>query len=132
MINPIPIRRRQRRYKARVAAQTPAPPVPHLILVAAEYDPSGLVITLQFDQSVLDDSVDGSQISVNDPVTNNTLYLATGEVGGDGSSVSIGLVEQGPASGEQVRLSASASTGIVGSDSGETWDGVSDVVLPFP
>ena len=48
------------------------------------------------------------------------------------SQVVIAMIDTGPASGTAETLSATASTGIVASDDGGTWAGVSELGLPFP
>lgn len=120
---------RNHRKAAKRAAVVPA--LPQLTLQSATYDPDELIVTLYFEEGVDDSGLDGSQVSVNDPVTNNKLYLATGDHEAVDNYLEIQLEEQGPASGAAVVLNAGAGTGIVGSGDGATWAGVSDVVLPF-
>ena len=115
------------------AVTPPAPPpVVGPVLVAATYDPGASLLTLTFDRTVDLSNITPSQITVNDPVTNMSLMTGT-----DGAhEIALGVVTvpmqpNGPATGAQVLLSASADNGIVSYDDGTPWAGVTDVVLPF-
>jgi hypothetical protein len=89
------------------------------------------VVFLYFDQNIDSSALDGSSITVNDPVTTNRMYVADEDHMGNDNYVEIQLRDVGPATGDVVVLNAGAGTGIVGVDDGGIWPGVNDVVLPF-
>src|SRR5689334_511333 len=118
-----------RRKRARVSA--PTPPVA-LTLVSAHYG-AGDWLRLQFDRNISIDDVDGSQIVVDDDAETGDRYDCTGgaELIGP-ATVQFSLNRIGSASESGEHLIASATSGIVASDDGGTWAGVSDLALPFP
>jgi hypothetical protein len=121
------LRRRQKR---------PVPaPLAALTLVGAIYegDDEPRLLTLTFDRAIDTAGLAGAQITVRDGGLNERIYNATGAVTRpSASSVRIILVETGPVAGDDVRLTATGSNGIVAADDGAAWAGVSNVVLPFP
>ncbi len=123
IIPPAKVRTRPRVKRA------PAPPV----LVSASYDPVGLVVTLGFDRLVRTVGIDGTQISLDDPVTNAASYLGTGGIGRvDPMTLTIYLVAVGAASGSQTMMSATTGNGVVARIGSGLWLGVTNLVLPFP
>ena len=129
MIVPLnPFRRR------RPAAAPAAPPGPGaLVLVSAVYNSGLAVLELTFDRAIDVDEMDGSQITVNDPVSTGNLLAATGRVEQpSGEIVSLEVLAVGPSSGSDVVLNATADTGIVAQADGAAWAGAVDVGLPFP
>ncbi len=123
IIPPAKVRTRPRVKRA------PAPPV----LVSASYDPVGLVVTLGFDRPVRIVGIDGTQISLNDPVTNAASYQGNGDVGRvDQMTLLINLVAVGAASGSQTTMSATTGNGVMARIGSGLWLGVTNLVLPFP
>jgi hypothetical protein len=103
------------------------------VLVSASYDPVGLVVTLGFDRLVRTVGIDGTQISLDDPVTNAASYLGTGGIGRvDPMTLTIYLVAVGAASGSQTMMSATTGNGVVARIGSGLWLGVTNLVLPFP
>ena len=129
MLTPPPVkypRRRRRRLRPRSS------PPPAALTLASAIETEG-VLTLAFDRAIDIGALDGSQIIVDDGAITGTQWQAVGAATLiDPATVEIGLVEVGPWAGPDMRLSATAGTGIVAADDGGTWAGVSDLELPFP
>lgn len=109
-----------------------APPVA-LTRVAAYYEPATLV-RLTFDRAIDVSSVDGNAILVFDGASENERFKvdAPGELVGP-ATVEFSLIALGAWAGPaDVRLDATAATGIVAAEDGGTWSGVTGLVLPFP
>ena len=104
-----------------------------LELKTATYAQGLLQVTLEFDRDINIAGLVGSQITVDDGQFNARTYQATGAATLlDAQTVRIGLVQTGLSAGADVRLTASASTGIVAVDDGGAWPGVTNQLLPFP
>ncbi len=133
MINPILIRRRQRRYKTKVAAQTPAPPPPGaLMLTSAVYDQFAFTVTLGFSRAIDLSGFDGAAILVDDDQIVGHSFLGTGGAELlDESTVKITLVDNGGSVGPGTTLSATSANGIVAVGDGTAWAGVDHLALPF-
>jgi hypothetical protein len=110
----------------------PVPPVPALVLVAAEYK-EGENVRLTFDRAVSVAGYDGSDVVIDDPDAAGLRFRGAGTPSMIGSyTVYVGLVDVGPATGTGIRLTAGPGTGIVAAGDGGTWPGVTDLPLPFP
>lgn len=122
--------RKQRGRKTRSTAPAPAMP---LNLTGASFDGVSMTILI-FDRPVNIDAIDPATIQVSDGVINNALFA--GATGGatlldpQTAQLAMTLVSAVPAG--QMLLTASDATGIVASDDGGTWAGVTDLELPFP
>jgi hypothetical protein len=104
-----------------------------LVLTQASYSPSPMVLWLYFDREIDVSAIDGTRIFVNDGDFNLMKFDASGGVLSHGPNVvSLQLVALEPYDLGPVRLSASASNGIVAVDDGGTWPGVEGLALPFP
>ena len=124
----IPAKRRVRRKRKQIPSTPPAA----LNLVAAEYE-EGIAVLLTFDRAIDIAALDGAAITVDDGAVIGSLFDATGTATLIGPAiVRLELEDIGPSVAPDVRLSASAGTGIVAVDDGGAWGGVSDVALPFP
>ena len=109
-----------------------APPLA-LTLVSASYAQGALQVTLEFDRAIDIAGLVGSQITVDDGQFNARAYQATGAASlVNASTVQIGLVQTGLSAGFDVRLTATALTGIAAVDDGGLWPGVTELVLPWP
>ncbi len=103
-----------------------------LNLVGAEYV-AGATITLTFDRAIDIAGLVGNQIVVDDGANTGVIWEAIGAATLLGPAiVRIGLTDLGGSSIADTVLDASAATGIVAVDDGGTWDGVTNLVLPFP
>ena len=101
------------------------------MLVAATYE-EVVSVSLTFDRAIDIAGLAGAQITVDDGAVSGILYAATGVATlTDPQTVRIELSEVGVSGDPVTQLTASAGTGIVTVDDGGTWDGVSDVELPF-
>lgn len=106
---------------------TPAPAA--LTLVAASVDDTP-VVTLQFDRAIDISSMDISTITVNDGAMGFT-YTGFGDpVLLDATTVQVGLSGADDYDGPTL-LSVGSGNGIVAVGGG-SWDGVSELGLPFP
>jgi hypothetical protein len=103
-----------------------------LTLVEATYNDSDAV-HLRFDRPVNIDSVDVTQVTINDPEFSGNTFVGTGEaVLETPTMVYVPLAVTGTATGTGVQLTASADTGIVAAGDGAAWAGVTELQLPFP
>ena len=126
LIIPPPIYRKRRGRAKRDVASPP------LTLVAAYYN-EALWIQLTFDRAIDIAAIDPSQITVDDGQVSGLLFVGFSPATPvSPATVEIPLQKIASASGPNTLLSAGAGNGIVAADDGETWPGVSDVVLPFP
>jgi hypothetical protein len=113
-------------------ANTPEPPVA-LTLVAAAYNPAFPFIELEFDRAIDFSGMDGSKITVMDTASQHAKMAATSDVTVvNPKKIQVTMVNAGAMSGSGVKLTATAGSGIVAVDDGGTWDGVTDIALPFP
>ncbi len=123
---------RKNRKPPEQSAAVPTPPPVTLDLVSASYDDSALTLTMGFNQPIDISSLDGSQITVDDGEETRNLFAATGSVTMvDPATVSLGLDRITDTSDSGVTMNASDSTGIVASEGGGGWDGVTDLDLPY-
>jgi hypothetical protein len=127
----IPAKPRVRRKRKSAAAMSVVGPP---VLVAAVYDnDDGPRVTLTFDRAVSVPVLDGGQLIVRE--NDNVYDGAGGAIPLDAVTVRVSLVLQDISPGTGIRLTASATTGIVAADppvGGAAWVGVTDLALPFP
>lgn len=130
MLEPvIPKFRRHRGRVRRVARQSP--PAAALTLVAASYS-TGAWVRLTFDRAVDIAGIDVAAITVNDDPSDEA-YVGSGVATLFApETVQVPLVISHGAMGPGTELTATAATGIVATDDGGTWVGVSDLSMPFP
>ncbi len=122
----IPFIRRRRRQPRAVAPAA-------LMLVAAEYQ-EGVWVRLTFDRPIDISAMNGSAITVDDGPLSGTLWVGlefSGTLIGQ-ATVQIELDPYDPSSSAQTLLNGAAGNGIVASEGGGTWGGVTNVALPFP
>jgi hypothetical protein len=104
-----------------------------LVLTQASYSPSPKVLWLYFDREIDVSAIDGEQIIVNDGDLRLSRMNASGGVLSQGPMVvSLQLVEIEPFDAGGIRLTATASNGIVAVDDGGVWPGVESLNLPYP
>ena len=126
--------KRSRLPKSKGSALPTPPPVQALTLVAATYDPDiGPTLRLTFDCAIDIDALDGQQIVVDDNANLNLKFDAVGVATLESPTrVAITLEEIDVGTGEGITLDATTDSGIVAVDDGGTWDGVTELALPFP
>jgi hypothetical protein len=127
IVPPTPFRGRRRIE----APSAPAPPVA-MALVGASYDPDALTLLLTFNQSVNIAAFNGGAITVLDTDFTGWKYHGTGASLATPSSVLITLGSFQSSITDGVHLTATGATGIVASNGGGTWSGVTNLSLPFP
>jgi len=122
--------RKRREWKK---AATVVPPVGPPVLMGANYDPTGLTLTLVFDRPIDVSGFDGSQVTVNDGTYNLNAYAgASPPTLTDAMTVVIGLNQVIWTEAGDVIMNATTVTGIVAVSDGSQWAGVADLVLPYP
>ena len=124
-----------RRRARRGAGAAPAPPAAPLVLVEAEFDSGGAVpfVRLRFGRAIDIDAIDVEQVLVDDGATAGLRYRGAGAAAlVDAETVRVDLADYDLSFLPGVTLTASDQTGIVASDDGGTWAGVSGLGLPFP
>ena len=123
---PLYPRKRKPRAKRRTVATPTAP-----VLVSVTYEPTAAV-TLTFNRAIDIAGINLTTILVADG-PNGFLYEGAGTpVQGDPASVQIDLNGIEEITADDVKLTAWPTNGIVGAGDGLPWDGVVDLVLPFP
>jgi hypothetical protein len=132
LLKTVPLIFRKRRGVPKPARRN-NPPVQALTLVSATYDSEvGPTLRLTFDRAIDIDELDGTQIIVEDNASLNLKFNATGgAVLETPTRVALTMHEIDSSEGAGDILDATANSGIVASDDGGTWAGVSDVELPF-
>jgi hypothetical protein len=133
-------RRRRGRGRGRKPQSTPAPPPPPpapLILQSASYSPDGgpggeAMLTLSFDRAIDISAFDGAAVGAKDGIVNNIQYAGIIASLLGPSTVGITLQWASPYFESEQTMSAAPTTGIVAVDDGGTWEGVTDLPLPFP
>ena len=124
------------RRRPRPRAQFGPPPVAPLTLVEAEFDNGGAPLPfarLRFDRAIDIDSIDVEQVTVDDGLGSGLRYRGTGTATlVDAQTVRIDMADYDLWFVPTVTLSATNATGIVATDDGAAWAGVSNVGLPFP
>ena len=128
------IPRKPFRHRAREHATPAAPPPPlALTLVSATYDIETESVVLAFDRAVDASAYDPAAITVQDGEFAAGLFVGSGpaEVVNP-TTIQVFLEQIGSPTVSDVELSATAATGIVATDDGGTWGGVTGLVLPFP
>jgi hypothetical protein len=115
--------------KIRPPAVVPARPGAPVMLVSATYNSEELNLILEFDRAIDMSGFDPSQVTVRDGPNNGRMYTAVSPGQLDPTTIAVSLTDAGPFVGEDVTLWATATTGIVAVDDGETWPGVSGFVL---
>jgi hypothetical protein len=115
------------------SASAPPVPVQGPVLVDGGFsaDPDKPALTVDFDREVSVAGFVPASLIVNDPGS-GTLYRATSAGVFGGITVVFSVEAIGSSSGSQTWMSASAGNGIVSSDDGTPWAGVSELGLPFP
>jgi hypothetical protein len=114
--------------------ELPYPPRPPagLSLAAASFDSGSNTVTLTFDRNIYAGSMAVDQVSVNDPSSGN-MYIGTGSPTLVApNAVQVTLTTAGPYGGDTTVLNASADTNLIAIDDGGTWDGATDLGLPYP
>ena len=125
----IPARRHR---KTTPPSVPPAPPVA-LLLVAASYDIETASVILAFDRAVDAAAYDPAAITVQDGVYAGGLFVGSGPASVvNPTTIQVFLEQIGSPTVPDVELSATAASGIVATDDGGTWAGVTALVLPFP
>ncbi len=122
----IPFIRRRRRQPRAVAPAA-------LMLIAAEYQ-EGVWVRLTFDRPIDISAMNGSAITVDDGPLSGSLWVGlefSGTLIGP-VTVQIELGPYDPSSSVETLLNGAAGNGIVASEGGGTWGGVTNVALPFP
>jgi hypothetical protein len=132
MLTPtVPLFRKRSRPAKRKAA--PAPPPVALTLVSAVYDHSTVVLTLQFDRAIDIAGLVGTAIVVNDGFYAQISLNAVGAASLIGpATLQVHMIFVGPYIPIEEKMTATAMSGIVAVDDGGTWDGVTNLTLPFP
>ena len=127
LINPVPFVPKPKRARG-----TPTPPPAALTLVAATYLEKEWV-QLTFDRAIDIAAIDPTQIVIDDDQFSGwKLGGLSGATLVDPVTVQVPLDRIDNSSEAGVHLFATASSGIVASDDGGTWAGVSELALPFP
>ena len=128
-----PLFRRRRGGPKKAASTPPTPPQP-LMLVSASYESeTPALLTLVFDRAINIGAINGAAIIVDDAQQSFLKYNATGgAVLLDPTTLRLTLVSIDDPSGDSIVLSASAASGIVAVDDGGTWEGCTNLLLPFP
>ena len=104
-------------------------------MVSANYNDGTAEVILVFDREIDVSAFVGGQITLDDGQFTFTTYLANAAPFQDGpTTLRLPLDNSGSSSISDVRLTASALTGIVAVDDGGTWPGTggAGVLLPFP
>jgi hypothetical protein len=102
------------------------------VLVQAIYSNEDWLLTLTFDRAIDITHFDGSQFTVRDGVFNGKVWVAESPPSVlDPATICMALDPVEDYAGEDVRMTATAMNGIVAVDGG-AWEGVVDLVLPFP
>jgi hypothetical protein len=102
-------------------------------LVQATYQSAVPSIRLTFDRAVNVPALAGNQIVIADGSINALRYDAQGDVTLiNPTTIEIGLTDIEAYAGPDVRMTASAASGIVAVDGGAAWGGVTNLLLPFP
>jgi hypothetical protein len=123
----------RRRVRAEEPPDAPVPPPAALTLVAATYDIETESVILAFDRAVDASAYDPAQITVQDGLYTGGLFVGSGPATiVNPTTIQVFLEQIGSPTVSDVELSATASTGIVATDDGGTWAGVTNLVLPFP
>ena len=121
------------KFRKRPAKPKPRKAPPALVLTQASYSPSPMILILHFDREIDVSEIDGSQFFVNDGDFQLARFDASGGViAHSGAVVQLQLVLLEPFEAGAVRLTATASNGIVAVNDGGTWAGVESLGLPFP
>jgi hypothetical protein len=114
------------------AAEAPPPPLA-LTLVSATYDIETESVILAFDRAVDASAYDPAAITVQDGLYAGGSFVGSGPASViSPTTIQVFLEQIGSPTVSDVELSATALTGIVATDDGGTWAGVTNVVLPFP
>jgi hypothetical protein len=132
LLRPIPLIYRRRAGALKPRGATPPTPAA-LTLVQATYQPAVPSIRLKFDRAIDASALAGNQVVVADGPTAGLRFDAMGDLTIiDPQTIEMGLTDIESFTGPDVRLTASAATGIVATDDGGTWPGVTNLLLPFP
>lgn len=122
-----PNRGGRRRNPSGIAMSPTAP-----VLTAATVDLESLRLTLTFDQTIDVDGFVPSSLTVEAGKITGESYTGSESFEASGPGVvEIALESTGASGSEIVTLTASAANGIVGTNGGLAWAGVTNVELPF-
>jgi hypothetical protein len=102
-----------------------------LVLVASSFDVDGPEVYLTFDRAIDISALVASAFEVDDG-PDNGHFIGISAFFIDPAQVQVIMNRTGDASGPDTLLTAGAANGIVAVDDGGTWDGVTDLTLPFP
>jgi hypothetical protein len=110
----------------------PPPPPPPLVLEAAEYNADEGWCSLTFDRAIDVSGMDPFAIQIGD-VSSGQLYEGHGSptLVGD-NQVQMALEFIGAFGGDITAMYATADSGIVAVDDGGTWEGATNLPLPWP
>ena len=126
IIPAIPVRRIHK-------TRPPVVPAAALTLVSATYDIETESVILSFDRAVDASAYDPTAITVQDGVYAGGLFVGSGPASViNPTTIQVFLEQIGSPTVSDVELWATAATGIVATDDGGTWAGVTALVLPFP
>jgi hypothetical protein len=128
---------RRKRGGPKKSAAAPAPPPAPLVLQSASYNGSGgpsgeALLILTFDRPVDIAAFSGPGIGARDGIINNQQYAGLSATLVGPATVEIMLTEVSPYFESEQTMSATPTTGIVAVDDGGTWEGCTDLPLPFP
>jgi hypothetical protein len=98
----------------------------------ATYDIETESVTLAFDRAVDASAYDPAAITVQDGVYAGGLFVGSAATVINPTTIQVFLEQIGSPTVPDVELSATALTGIVATDDGGAWAGVTNLVLPFP
>ena len=110
----------------------PASAVAPLVLVWATYEPDGPAINLRFDRAIDIDGIDVTQFTVLDGTEIGCRWTGYASTRIDVDWVQVQLLRGADYSGPDVVMTAGPGNGIIASDDGAAWEGVTDLVLPWP
>ena len=135
LLRQLPLIYRRRAGVTKPRKTPPAPPTPPvaLVLVSASFDTDDFSVVLAFDRAVDASALDAAQITLDDGVYAAGSFVGSGPATViNPTTIKVFLEEIGGPTVPDVELSATAATGIVATDDGGTWAGVTALVLPFP
>jgi hypothetical protein len=121
-----------RRHRKTTPPSVPPAPPAALVLVAASYDIETESVILAFDRAVDAAAYDPAAITVQDGVYAGGLFVGSGPATVvNPTTIQVFLEQIGSPTVSDVELWATALTGILATDDGGTWAGVTALVLPF-
>jgi hypothetical protein len=128
----IPPAKHKSRGRRKHQSQAPTPPPVALALQTASFNNSdGARVFLTFDRAIDVAHIHVSAFSVADGV-NGVMWVGAGVISSAGANVQLVFTNSGPYSGAGQVLTVPAGNGIVAVDDGGTWEGATDLGLPYP